>query len=147
MCIAEWSLQPVPEAPKRPVFPWSPLTGPGSAAGPAPASGRSTWPQPTTRLESREACLTEDSYISEITILWRSRSHRPFRSGESEQSRGETAATSSSSPGNVRPAAPAAESAPKLWNCTGTSQTGTATPDLARRETRRLAIENTSIKP
>lgn len=73
-----------------------------------------------------------------VTILPRPLSHRQFRSGESEQPRGESAATSSSSPGNVPPSAPAAESAPKLWNHTGTSQTGTARPGLARRETRHL---------
>lgn len=78
-----------------------------------------------------------------------SRSHRLFRSGASERPRGETAATSSSSRGTVRPAAPAAESAPRPWNRKGTSQRGTATPSLARRETRRLVHhrESTSVKP
>lgn len=86
------------------------------------------------------------STITTPSPLW---AHRQFHSDASEQPRGETAATSSSSHGNVPPAAPAEESAPKPWNRTGTSQTGTAKLGLARRETRRLVRyqESTLVKP
>lgn len=60
------------------------------------------------------------------------------RWGASAQLKVGTAATFSSWPGNVRPTAPAAESALKLLSCTGTCQTENATPGPAQRETPHL---------
>lgn len=68
--------------------------------------------------------------------------YRQCRWGASARRREESAATFSSWPGNVQSAAPEAESALKLWSCTGTFQTGNATPGRAQRDTRHLPGED-----
>lgn len=109
------------------------LTADTNSAG---KGNRITWSQTVRNEISRVAKAVKRDFLHWLSTF--SVFYRQCRWGSSARWREGSTATFSSWPGNVQSAAPEAESALKQWSCTGTSQTGNATPGRAQRDTRHL---------